>query len=168
MLCSTSQTNSSALKARYFILECVGRSGILAKTFLKDAAGMRTAWLIGLGLVIGILGSVSVINAWRQRTPLPVAVMTVMQYHLGQLQDTLKQGRCNAANSAHSLQRLNQAATDLEPAFAGADRDFFTHASHLRDTLNRAITSAATDCATLAQTLQSIGQACDACHQQYR
>jgi cytochrome c556 len=129
---------------------------------------MRTAWLIGLGLVIGILGSVSVINAWRQRTPLPVAVMTVMQYHLGQLQDALKQGRCNATDSARQLQRLSQAATDVEPAFAGADSDFYTHATRLREKLERAITSTAADCATLGQTLQSIGQACDACHQQYR
>jgi hypothetical protein len=129
---------------------------------------MRTAWLIGLGLVIGILGSISVINAWRQRIPLPVAVMTVMQYHLGQLQGAFKQGRCNATDNARQWQRLSQAAADVEPAFAGADSDFFAHASRLRQQLDRAITSAAADCATLGRTLQSIGQACDACHQQYR
>ncbi|MET0330035.1 MAG: cytochrome C [Dyella sp.] len=129
---------------------------------------MRTAWLIGLGLVIGILGSVSGITIWRQRTPLPVAVMTVMQHHLSQLQDALKQNRCHAADSARHLQRLSQTATDIDAAFPGADGDFLTHATDLREKLNRAVTSAAVDCATLSQASQSIGQACDACHQQYR
>jgi uncharacterized protein YukE len=129
---------------------------------------MRTAWLIGLGLLIGILGSISVIGAWRQRTPLPAAVMTVMQFHLGQLQDALKQNRCNAVDSARPLQRLRQAADDVEPAFAGAAGDFFAHATRLREQIDRGITATAADCATLGRTLRSIGQACDACHQQYR
>ena len=58
---------------------------------------MRSALLIVLGLVIGILGSVFTFSALHQRTPLPKAVMTVMAYHSSVLHHAVKANQCGAA-----------------------------------------------------------------------
>ncbi len=129
---------------------------------------MRAALLIALGLVIGILGATFTISALHQRTPLPRAVMSLMAYHLGQLQHAVKAQQCDAAATSAHLGRLQSTAMDIPGAFKGVEQPFLDSASKLQDTLTKASSAAPATCAALAAAIKPVGEACDACHKQYR
>jgi len=129
---------------------------------------MRAALLILLGLVIGIVGTVPVMNALNARNPLPKAVMTTMNYHMHQLTGALKGQRCEAASMQDSLQHMQVIASDIQAAFPGAPQAFVDDAAHLRDALQSAVQAAPADCAALAAAIKPVGKACQSCHQQFR
>lgn len=129
---------------------------------------MRSALLIVLGLVIGILGSVFTFSALHQRTPLPKAVMTVMAYHSSELHHAVKAGQCDAATIATNLARLRSAALDIPGAFKGAERPFLDASDKLQGTIGSAVTAGPTTCAALATALQPVDDACDSCHKRFR
>jgi cytochrome c556 len=129
---------------------------------------MRAALLIVLGLVIGIIGTIPVMNALSQRNPLPKAVMVTMNYHMNQLQNALKSQRCEAAPSLDQLQHLQMTAADITAAFPDAPQPFLDDAGHLRTALQSAALSAPADCPALAAAIKPVGEACKTCHHQYR
>lgn len=129
---------------------------------------MRVALMILLGLVIGIIGTVNVMNALSQRNPMPHAVMHTMGYHMGELSDALKAKQCDAAKIQHHLARMQSTATDIAPVFGITEKDFVDHAAKLQTSLKQAVEAAPTTCATLAAVVKPIGKTCKSCHQQYR
>jgi cytochrome c556 len=129
---------------------------------------MRAALLIVLGLVIGIIGTALSMNALGQRDPLPRAVMSVMAYHMGQLQQAIKTRHCDAPQSDRQLDRLQSAAADIDAAFAGVGQPFADAARRLQERMRQASQAPHADCATLAAAIRPVGDACDACHQKYR
>ena len=129
---------------------------------------MRSALLIVLGLVIGILGSVFTFSALQQRTPLPKAVMTVMAYHSSELHHAVKAGQCDAAAIATNLARLQSAALDIPGAFKGVERPFLDASDKLQGTIGSAVTAAPATCAALATALKPVDDACDSCHKRFR
>jgi cytochrome c556 len=129
---------------------------------------MRSALLILLGLVIGILGTVPVMNTLNERNPMPKAVMTTMGYHMHQLKGALKAQRCEGAVAQDQLQHMQVIASDITNAFPGAPQPFLDDAAHLRNALQSAVQAAPTDCPALAAALKPVGEACDNCHRQYR
>ena len=129
---------------------------------------MRVALMILLGLVIGVIGTVNVMNALSARNPMPKAVMDTMGYHAGALKDALKAQQCDPAKVQHHLARLQSTATDIVPVFHMDEKDFTDHANQLDDRLQHAVQSAPATCAALATAMKPIGESCKSCHQQYR
>lgn len=129
---------------------------------------MRVALLILLGLVIGIVGTINVMHTLHARNPMPEAVMTTMDYHMGALHDAIKAGQCNAAASAHHLQRVYSTASDIEPVFRIDEKPFTDAAAQLQARVRQAMQAAPTTCATLAAAIQPIGDTCKGCHRDYR
>jgi cytochrome c556 len=143
----------------------VSSAAIFIATRIVD---MRAALLILLGLVIGILGTVPVMNTLSERNPMPKAVMTTMGYHMHQLKGALKSQRCEAAVSLDQLQHMQVIASDIPAAFPGAPQPFVDDANHLRSALKAAVLAAPADCPALATALEPVGKACQTCHNQYR
>jgi len=129
---------------------------------------MRVALLLLLGLAIGVVGTVNVMNTLRARNPMPDAVMTTLDYHMSKLRGALKAGQCNAPAVAHHLQRVQSAASDIVPVFGIKEKDFSDDATQLLDRTQAALTAAPTTCAALGEAIKPIGQTCKSCHQQYR
>jgi cytochrome c556 len=129
---------------------------------------MRVALLILLGLAIGVIGTVNVMNTLNERNPMPRAVMHTMDYHMSQLGQAIKAKQCDAAASLHHLQRLQSTATDIVPVFGINEKEFTDDAGVLQTRVQEALQAAPVDCAALAVVIKPIGQACKSCHQKYR
>ena len=129
---------------------------------------MRVALLILLGLAIGVIGTVNVMNTLSARNPMPKAVMATMDYHMGQLSHALKAKQCDAVKIQHHLQRMQSTATDLVPVFGIAEQPFVDEATQLQTRLQHALQAMPADCAALATVLKPIGDTCKSCHQKYR
>jgi cytochrome c556 len=130
---------------------------------------MRNLILFLLGIAVGALGAVNIVNTLRQRDAYPRGLMNVMQHHEAMLWQDLRLKRCDAKTTAAALASLQDLAKDIEPAFDSegtADAPFREYAQRLRDTLSAS--SGATDCPALASGVNKIGAACDACHRQFR
>ena len=129
---------------------------------------MRVALLILLGLAIGVVGTINVMNALRARNPMPDAVMTTMNYHMGELRNAIKAGQCNAPAVTHHLQRVLSTASDITPVFHINEKPFTDAATQLQARVQQALQAAPTTCDTLAAAIKPIGQTCKSCHQDYR
>ncbi|WP_158886227.1 cytochrome c [Rhodanobacter sp. L36] len=129
---------------------------------------MRVALMILLGGVIGILGTVQVMNTLKDRNPMPAAVMHTMDYHMGQLGKALKAKQCDAAVVKHHLERVQSTAADIVPVFGVSEKEFVDDAGQLQTHAQEAVQAAPADCAALAVVMKPIGQACKSCHQKYR
>ncbi|HEY8586054.1 MAG TPA: cytochrome c [Rhodanobacter sp.] len=129
---------------------------------------MRVALMILLGLVIGVIGTVNVMNALAARNPMPDAVMETMNYHAAALKNALKANQCDPVKVQHHLARLQSTATDIVPVFRTDEKDFTDHATQLQERLTQAVQSAPATCAALGAALKPIGESCKSCHDQYR
>lgn len=137
----------------------------------KSSAFGRYFFLFLLGLVVGAVATVMAMRAIdARRDHYPDAVMTVMQAHTGQLKTSLEANRCGATDILPHLQSLRTMANDIEPAFGDLREDerFARHASQLRATLDGALASPPLNCAGVGATAGKIGEACKACHQDFR
>lgn len=129
---------------------------------------MRVALMILLGLVIGVIGTVNVMNALSARNPMPKAVMDTMDYHVGELKNALKAKQCDATKVQHHLARMASTASDIVPVFGIDEKEFTDDASQLQTHLQQAIQAAPANCEALATVLKPVGDTCKSCHQQYR
>lgn len=129
---------------------------------------MRAALLIVLGLAIGIIGTVFVMQALSERNPVPKAVMVTMGFHRYQLQQAIKGGQCEASATLDQLQHMQMIAADIPAVFPGAPKPFNDLASHLRTALQTASQSEPKDCPALTAAIKPVDQVCQQCHQQYR
>ncbi|MFT3898608.1 MAG: hypothetical protein QM719_13120 [Thermomonas sp.] len=140
----------------------------------KSSAAGRYLFLFLLGLVLGIIGTVMLMRSWDARkTPqdrLPDAVMNVQAWHMGKLDEAVKQNRCNATDTLPHLRALRTTGDDLEAAFPDLadDQRFKDHAAKYRGTLDAALASPPLNCAGVGTTLQEVGEACKGCHQDFR
>ncbi|WP_426700282.1 cytochrome c [Rhodanobacter sp. Col0626] len=129
---------------------------------------MRVALMILLGLVIGVIGTVNVMNTLSERNPMPKAVMHTMGYHMGELTKALKAKQCDAAKVQHHLARMESTASDIAPVFGIDEKAFTDDASQLQTRLQQAAQAAPTTCEALAAAIKPVGDTCKSCHQQYR
>ncbi len=144
-------------------------------TPVKSSTARRYLFLFLIGLVIGAIAVVMILRAieakktWQDN--FPDAVMTVMQAHMAQLKTSTEANRCSATDTLPHLQALRMIANDIEPAFGDNMREdarFSKHASTLRATLDEALAAPPLNCAGVATTAGKIGEACKACHQDFR
>jgi hypothetical protein len=140
----------------------------------KSPAPMRYLFLFLLGLVVGIIGVVMVMRAIEGRKTaqdrFPEAVMHVMDSHMDMLDSSARANRCTATDTLPQLQALRMMANDIEPAFGDLREDarFAKHASDLRAALDASLDTPPLNCEGVAATLKNIGEACKACHQEFR
>lgn len=138
------------------------------------SAGARYLFLFLLGLVIGSVAVVMVLRAMEGRKTwqdhYPDAAMHLMQAHMAQLGASTAANRCSATDTLPHLQSLRTIANDIEPALPDLrdDARFVSHAGDLRATLDAALSAPPMDCGGVASTSKQIGEACKACHQDYR
>lgn len=129
---------------------------------------MRVALMILLGLVIGVIGTVNVMNTLSERNPMPKAVMHTMGYHMGELKDAIKAKQCEPAKIQQHLARLASTSTDITAVFGINEKTFTDDASQLQTRLQQAVQSAPATCDALAAAIKPVGETCKSCHQQYR
>ena len=137
----------------------------------KPSAASRYLFVLLIGLVIGAVATVMLMNAWRARQdPFPDSLMHVMQWHAKQLQDNVQQNRCGATDTIPHLQSLRAMANNLEPAFQGDadDERFKQHASMFRAALDDSVAAPPLNCAGVGDVARKIGDGCKACHQDFR
>lgn len=140
----------------------------------KPSPAARYLFMLLLGLVIGVVGTVMALRAidgsktWQDHYP--YATMHLFQAHAAQLGAKVKGNRCSATDSLPHLQALRTLANDLEPAFPGLadDARFAEHSAAMRATLDRALASPPLSCEGLGETASSIGESCKACHRDFR
>lgn len=137
----------------------------------RHGNGAKYIALLLLGLVIGAIGTVMALRAIEARKDhFHESVMHVQSWHLGQLKAGIEQNRCGVTDSLPHLQTLRTMASDLEPAFPDLRDDprFVKHASQMRATLDAALANPPSNCEGLGATAKKIGEACKACHQDFR
>lgn len=138
-----------------------------------SAAG-RYLFLFLFGLVLGVVSVVMILRAIEARKTwqdhYPHAAMQLMQAHMAQLGERAAANRCAATDTLPHLQALRTISNDIEPAFGDLrdDSRFATRASDLRAALDGALAAPPLDCAGVGTTARQIGEACKACHQDYR
>jgi cytochrome c556 len=130
---------------------------------------MRHLLLLGLGLVVGAMLAGIVANTLARRAAYARGVMQVMQHQYGELRDAMRRGRCEGdfAPQRDLLARLTE---EIGPATHGDDTpeaSFREYTQRLRDAV-AALPPAGASCSALAPATMKIGDACEACHRQYR
>ncbi len=122
------------------------------------------------GIIFGALLTVMASRVIESRQdPWPDAVMTVMSHEFKAVRAASKIGECTSPASAKSLQQMSLLALDVEPALMPTpnDRVFTQYATDLRSAIGKA-SAAASDCKQFAASVSEIGEACDACHRDYK
>lgn len=133
-----------------------------------QGSSMRALLLVILGLAVGAMGATFALSALRQGTPFHSGVMAVMQHRMGVLRANVRAKRCDAKVSATQLAALRVSADDIRDAFPDMDAPFFAAGDTLGKAVDAARAAAPADCDALATVLKPIGDACQACHRQYR
>ena len=77
----------------------------------KSSAFSRYLFVLIFGLALGAIGSVMLMNAWKQRQdPFPDSVMHVQAWHMQQLGEKAKLNRCAATDTIPHLTALRTMA----------------------------------------------------------
>ena len=134
-------------------------------------AAARYLFLFLIGLVVGAVATVMAMRALEARKDhFPESVMHMFDAHMGMLDRNVAQNRCAATDTLPQLQALRTVANDIEPAFGDLrdDTRFAGHASDLRGALDRALANPPLNCAGVQAAMKEIGEACKACHRDFR
>jgi len=132
---------------------------------------MRSLVMLVLGLVIGAICTTMALRALSQGSEYPKGVMALMGAHFGAVRKAVEAGQCEADTMARHAATLRLVAHDIEPAFlptGGDDEAFAAHAEKLRMQAQALEQAASAGCAALSEAAGAVGQACKACHQDFR
>ncbi len=130
---------------------------------------MRALVLFLVGLAVGAICTVILVNTLNRGTAYPNAVMAVMGQQMKALDRSVKQSRCAPADLTPRLQILRFVANDIEPAFVDMqDPQFGRYASDLRASADAALMTPPASCAAARAALSQLGKACDSCHRDYK
>ena len=131
---------------------------------------MRSLIVGVIGLLVGALCTLILLNTLRQGTAYPNGVMAVMGAQMKGLNQSLKQNRCSSADLAPRLQTLRYLGNDIEPAFLPTSDDevFIAHASDLRAALDAALSAPPADCAAARVVVDRVSAGCQACHRDFK
>lgn len=140
----------------------------------KPSSAGRYLLVFLIGLIIGIVAVVMLMRTWEGRKTAQDrwhgSVMNMFAVHTDLLKAKIDGNRCTATDAIPNLQSLRVVGNDLEPAFPDLadDQRFKDHASKFRATLDTTLANPPTDCAAAKKTMQDVGAACKACHQDFR
>lgn len=142
-----------------------------ATTVPRKSNASRYLFLFMLGLVIGVVATVMAVRAINARKDhFHDSVMHVQEWHLGQLKSKVEQNSCGATDTLPHLRALRTMADDIDPAFPDLsdDKRFDAHGSKLRGELDAALASPPLSCEGVTTLVSNVGEACKACHQDFR
>ncbi len=131
---------------------------------------MRSLFLLVLGIAFGAAVAAIALNALGRRDAYARGVMQVLQHETGDLRSALRAKACGTADAARAKMLIGALTEEIEPSVLGdssADPPFREYLQRLRDA-SAELTASAPDCVALAPIVTKIGDACDACHRQYR
>jgi cytochrome c556 len=131
---------------------------------------MRSLLLLVLGIAFGATVASLVLNALGRRDAHARGVMQVLQHEAGVLHSALRSKACGTADATRAKMLIGALTEEIEPSVLGdstADPPFREYLQRLRDA-SAELAASAPDCAALAPIVTKIGDACDACHRQYR
>ncbi|GAB3385380.1 hypothetical protein [Lysobacter fragariae] len=140
----------------------------------RKGNGSRYLFLFLLGLVIGAVAVVMLLRTWEGRKTWrdnwPDAAMHVMDAHLSSVEENIKLNRCGATDTLPHIKSLRAMADDLEYAFPDLAEEsrFKEHASSLRGKLDASLAAPPLNCPGAETLAKSVGEACKACHQDFR
>lgn len=140
----------------------------------RPSAASRYFFVFLVGLAVGAIAVVMLLRTLEARKTwqdhYPDAAMHLFQAHMAQLKASVEANRCGATDILPHLQALRTVANDIEPAFGDLREDarFTKHASQLRATLDGTLASPPLNCAGVDAAAGKIGEACKACHQDFR
>ena len=131
---------------------------------------MRSLILFLIGLAIGAVCTVTLVNALNRKSAYPQAVMTMMGHQMKALDGSVKQNRCASTDLTPRLQTLRFVANDIEPAFIDLkdDAQFVRYAGDLRAAADAALMTPPASCAAAAAAVSRLDKACDSCHRDYK
>ncbi len=135
------------------------------------SAFQRYFFMLLIGIVIGAIATVMVLNALNARKDhFHDSVMYVQEWHMKQLGAKAAENRCNATDVIPHLKALRTMSDDLERAFPGlADDDrFVKQASGMRATLDGALSSPPLNCEGVNAVAAKIGESCKGCPQDFK
>jgi cytochrome c556 len=131
---------------------------------------VRNLLLLALGIALGAMAASVVLNALNRRDAYARGVMQVLQQHAGALRNQLRTNACTRVDAAADKALLAALTEEIERSvYADSipEPPFREYAQHLRDAVAE-LPTATTDCTALAGVVTKIGNACDACHREYR
>ncbi len=131
---------------------------------------MRQLVLLVIGLFVGAAGAFMLARGLDQRDAYPRGLMNVMQHHMAELHRLERNGKCSAQDTANHTARIADLSHDVLGAFGSAGKDD-PHLTDAAENLGRnaeAARAGSADCPALAKTLNQVGDACEACHREYR
>ncbi|HTA65540.1 MAG TPA: cytochrome c [Xanthomonadaceae bacterium] len=131
---------------------------------------MRYAGLIVLGLVIGIIGTVMTMGAFKSGPHMTGALMHMQAFHMDALDTNIKQNHCAVTDNLPHLQALRSLSNDIEPIFLPVENesDFRQKASNLRGAIDSLLAAPPADCASVGAALTKLGHECKACHDEFK
>ncbi len=136
----------------------------------KSSAFGRYFFVFLLGLALGGVATVMLINAWNERQDhFDDGLMHVQAWHFKQLGGKVQENRCAATDIIPHLKALRTMADDLEPAFPGLSDDerFIKQASAMRASLDTALSSPPINCEGVRAVAGKIEESCKGCHQDF-
>jgi len=131
---------------------------------------MRNLLILALGFALGAFAAAIVSNALARRDVYARATMQVLQQHYGALRERVRSASCASVDPGPARRVLAVLGDEIEPSsYPGAapPPPFREYAGRLREAV-AALPDVPATCAALAPVVTRIGQACEACHQQYR
>ncbi len=130
---------------------------------------MRYVVVLLVGALIGAMLTMVSLNALQQASAVPNGVMTMMQYHMNAVRADIVAERCSEAES--HFRTMRGLAGDIEPVFlptGGDDVLFARYAGQLRNRMDEALRTPATECRALTEQLGRVGDGCKACHRDFK
>jgi hypothetical protein len=97
-------------------------------------------------------------------------VMQVLQHQYAPLRERLRKADCANEDASEAKRRLAELTEEIEPSNypeSKPDAPFREYTSRLRDAVAD-LPSGSAGCAAIAPVVTRIGDACEACHRQYR
>lgn len=130
---------------------------------------MRYVVSIVIGLVTGAMLATMGMKFLQEQGAWPRAVMTILGAEMKRTRDFAEQRQCNSAEAVTSLAHLELMANDIDRVLLAGheDRVFSQYSRKLADTVNDA-RAALPDCEAYSVAITQVGDACSACHRDYR
>ena len=130
---------------------------------------MRYVVMLLLGVFIGAMGTVSVLNVLREGNALPRGLMAVLDHRMEEVRTIIASEQCS--DSQRHFEAIQLLATDIESAFLPLPANEALFSQYANDLVARAGAAASTpalDCRALKEQIGSVGDGCKACHRDFK
>lgn len=130
---------------------------------------MRYVVSIVIGLIVGAMLATMGMKYLQEKSAWPRAVMTILGAEMKRTGGFAEQRQCNSPESITSLDHLALMAGDIDRVLLAGheDRVFSQYSEKLVSAVSNA-RAALPDCEAYSAAITQVGDACGACHNEYR